>query len=234
MLSNACTHWVSQRVHWPSGKTRTRRSEANRNSTSGKASERQQTEFQRVWDSVSVYFKWSDDLSYNIYHVSYYLNLFAFQTVWHCQKNTKRLSSVNYYVMIYLVRIVWLACIRIIHLFHLLNEGRFIFTVLAEIRACPPCPSLPAPNFYKHTPYRRYLQLSSCFTKPEGCRVYCRSLCWKAHILHDYVFYHVLKPLLFIFYEHHVLHEPSPCVAKRLIPGKKKKNEMMKDFLENS
>lgn len=38
-----------------------------------------------------------------------------------------------------------------------------------EIRVCPPCLSLPAPNLYKHKPYHRHLQLSVCFTKPEDC-----------------------------------------------------------------
>lgn len=36
------------------------------------------------------------------------------------------------------------------------------------ISACPPCPSLPAPNLYKHGSYHRHLQLSACFMKPGG------------------------------------------------------------------
>lgn len=35
-----------------------------------------------------------------------------------------------------------------------------------KISVCPPCLSLPAPNRYKDQPYRRYLQLPVCFTRP--------------------------------------------------------------------
>lgn len=35
-----------------------------------------------------------------------------------------------------------------------------------EISVCPPCLSVPAPNRYKDQPYRKYLQLPVCFTRP--------------------------------------------------------------------
>lgn len=61
----------------------------------------------------------------------------------------------------------------------------FRFTVLAEINVCPPCPSVPAPNLYKHGPYQNHLQLSACLMKPEGCWVHYRSLPWRERALED-------------------------------------------------
>lgn len=129
------------------------------------------------------------------------------------------------------IRLFRLLDLIIQQLFHLWTEGHFIFTIQAEISVCPPCPSLPAPNLYKHGPYHKHLQLSACFVKPKAYRVHYRSLCCKNSILGDNVMCFIMfwshSSLSFSFreYRHHVPYELSYCI---LMSSPMEKSEAMK------